>query len=147
VREAGKYVFGKVSQTVSWGAHAFLRGRAMLAGGDASLSDEHRMLPAYIQYGVNDPVSVLASIMGVPRQVAPQISALYGERHGALRPEDGEKFRTFLQASPMELWRDAMAGTSLGDRVSAEDLRAVWRDAQGLDRPSAKSPVLTRGGV
>lgn len=147
VREAGKYVFGKVSQTVSWGAHAFLRGRAMLAGGDASLTDEHRMLPAYIQYGVNDPVSVLASIMGVPRQVAPQISALYGERHGALRPEDGEKFRTFLQTSPMELWRDAMAGTSLGDRVSAEDLRTVWRDAQGLDRPSTKSSAMAPGGV
>lgn len=142
VREAGKYVFGKVSQTVSWGAHAFLRGRAMISGNDASLTEEHRMLPAYIQYGVNAPASVLASIMGVPRQVAPHISALYEERNGALRPEDGEKFKTYLQTGPIELWRDAVSGTALGSRVSAEDLRAVWRDAQGLNRPSRKATVI-----
>lgn len=142
VREAGKYVFGKVSQTVSWGAHAFLRGRAMVSGDDAALSEEHRMLPAYIQYGVSDPVSVLASIMGIPRQLAPQIAALYGERNGTLRPEDGEKFKTFIQTGPVELWRDAIAGTTLGDRVSADDLRTVWRDAQGLHRASTKSASM-----
>lgn len=143
VREAGKYVFGKVSQTVSWGAHAFLRGRTMLSGNDAMLSEEHRMLPAYIQYGVNDSVSVLASIMGVPRQLAPQMAALYGERNGRLRPEDSGKFKTFLQTGPVELWRDALANAKLGDRVSADDLRTVWRDAQGLDRAQTKSATIT----
>ncbi|RWK59849.1 MAG: hypothetical protein EOR78_16360 [Mesorhizobium sp.] len=133
VREAGKYVFGKVSQTVSWGAHAFLRGRAMLSGNDHSLTQEHRMLPAYIQYGVNNPASVLASILGVPRQIAPRIAALYDERNGQLLPEDGVKFKNFLHKGPVELWRDAISGTRLAERVSAADLRNVWRDAQGLE--------------
>ncbi|TIR30034.1 MAG: hypothetical protein E5X64_16315 [Mesorhizobium sp.] len=91
------------------------------------------MLPAYIQYGVNNPASVLASILGVPRQIAPRIAALYDERNGQLLPEDGVKFKNFLHKGPVELWRDAISGTRLAERVSAADLRNVWRDAQGLE--------------
>lgn len=134
IREAGRYVFGKVSQTVSWGAHAFMRGRDMLDGEKVDQTSEEHMLPAYIQYGVNTPSSVLASILGVPRQLSPRIAARYHEDNGAMKPEDGTKFRNFLETSTVEVWRDALAGTNLAGLVTAEDLRSVWRDAQGLDR-------------
>ncbi|HEY0013243.1 MAG TPA: DEAD/DEAH box helicase [Allosphingosinicella sp.] len=132
IREAGKYVFGKVSQTVSWGAHAYLRGRDMLANDTSPSDDERRMLPAYIQYGVNDPGSVLASMFGVPRQAARGIAAQYAARNGDLHPGDNARFRSFLEESPVEVWADAMTGSRVEGLVSAEDLRQVWRDAQGL---------------
>jgi hypothetical protein len=137
IREAGRYVFGKVSQTVSWGAHAFMRGRDMLSGQDVDRTSEEHMLPAYIQYGVNTPSSVLASILGVPRQVASRIAELYDATNGVLKPEDGTKFRTFLETSPVEVWRDALSGTRIADLASPDDIRSVWRDAQGLDRRRA----------
>jgi hypothetical protein len=142
VREAGKYVFGKVSQTVSWGAHAYLRGRSMHAGETAQPGDERQMLPAYIQYGVNSPGSVMAAMLGVPRQVANGLAAQYTARHGAVQPDQGSQFRTFLETSPVEVWRDALSGTRLGAMVSADDLHGVWRDAQGLRR-SAQTGVAT----
>ncbi len=132
IRDAGRYVFGLVSQTVSWGAHAFLRGRDIVNGKDAALEGADRMLPAYIQYGVNSPASVMASILGVPRQLASRLADLYDEANGSLRPEDGAKFRAFLESSPVEVWRDAVTGTRIAELVSAEDLRSVWRDAQGI---------------
>lgn len=138
IRNAGRYVFGLVSQTVSWGAHAFMRGRDMVNGRGAELAGVDRMLPAYIQYGVNSPASVMASILGVPRQLATPIANLYHEANGPLRTDDGAKFREFLVASSVEVWRDAVSGTAMAGAVSAEDLRSVWRDAQGigLKRPA-----------
>lgn len=139
VREAGKYVFGKVSQTVSWGAHAYLRGRSMHAGEAPQPDDERQMLPAYIQYGVNSPASVMAAMLGVPRQAAHAVADQYVARHGALQPDQGARFRTFLETSPVEVWRDALADTRLGSLVSADDLHGVWRDAQGLHRPARRT--------
>lgn len=141
IRDAGRYVFGLVSQTVSWGAHAFLRGRDMASGKGAELEGGDRMLPAYIQYGVNSPASVMASILGVPRQLASRIADLYHEENGDLRPEDGAKFRNFLETSSVEIWRDAVTGTPMTDFVSAEDLRSVWRDAQGINLRQTKAKV------
>jgi len=132
IREAARYVFGKVSQTVSWGAHAYLRGRDMLAKETPAPDDERRMLPAYIQYGVNNTGSVLASMFGVPRQAAPGIAAQYTARNGDLKPRDNARFREFLESSPVEVWRDAMVGSRVEGLVSPSDLRQVWRDAQGL---------------
>lgn len=81
VHNAGKYVFGQVSQIVSWGAHAYLRGRDMSARVESD--QEHRMLPAFIQYGVNSPEAVMASIMGVPRHAATGISEVYRRKNGS----------------------------------------------------------------
>ncbi|AGS25654.1 DEAD/DEAH box helicase [Rhizobium etli] len=132
VRNAGKYVFGQVSQIVSWGAHAYLRGRDMSSRDEAD--EEHRMLPAFIQYGVNSPEAVVASIMGVPRHAATGISEVYRRRNGNLTPEGSRQFRAFLQESVVEDWAEAIEGTTVGTYVSADDLRTVWRDAQGLNQ-------------
>lgn len=132
IRNAGKYVFGQVSQIVSWGAHAYLRGRDISSRDGAD--EEHRMLPAFIQYGVNSPEAVMASIMGVPRHVATGVSEVYRRRNGNLTPERSSKFKAFLQESVVDDWAEAIKGTTVGTYVSAADLRTVWRDAQGLNR-------------
>ncbi|NNH83559.1 DEAD/DEAH box helicase [Rhizobium laguerreae] len=132
VRNAGKYVFGQVSQIVSWGAHAYLRGRDMSSRVESD--EEHRMLPAFIQYGVNSPEAVMASIMGVPRHAATGISEVYRRKNGDLTPDGSSKFKQFLQTSAVEDWAEAIAGTKVGGYVSPTDLRTVWRDAQGLNR-------------
>ena len=90
------------------------------------------MLPAYIQYGVGNPESVVAALMGVPRAAAPSIAAIYVEKNGPLKPETGNDFRSFLENRTPDTWSAALDKTKLAGRVSAEDFRQVWRDSQGL---------------
>jgi len=104
----------------------------MLAKEAPNPQDERRMLPAYIQYGVNTPGSVLASMFGVPRQAAPGMAAQYLESNGALKVGDNVRFREFLETSSVEVWRDALLGSRVDGLVSPSDMRQVWRDAQGL---------------
>jgi hypothetical protein len=47
-RNAAKYVYGTVSQSMSWGTHAYLRGWLM-TGVSAEQPPEDKMLPAYMQ--------------------------------------------------------------------------------------------------
>lgn len=135
IRAAGTYVFSKVSQTVSWGAHAYLRGRSIAVGEDAAevSEDAGNMLPAYIQYGVNSPEAVVASILGVPRAVATGIAAAYEELYGSLKASDAGGFRNILERADDGFWDVSVSRSSLKNRVNGSDLRAVWREAQGLN--------------
>ena len=52
-RKAAVYLYSKVSQTISWGAHAYLRGWSLRRQrSEAELRPVDAMLPAFIQYGV-----------------------------------------------------------------------------------------------
>jgi helicase len=131
VRDAARYVFGKVSQTVSWGAHAYLRGRDLLPSKESATDMNHRMLPAYIQYGVSSPEAVMASILGVPRSAATAIGKVYVNANGPLQSDQSVKFRTFLNGSTPDQWAQAVAGSRLAGKVSPIDLYQVWRRSQG----------------
>lgn len=133
VRDAARYVFGKVSQTVSWGAHAYLRGRDMIRAQDDPVNIEHQMLPAYIQYGVRTPEAVMASILGVPRSAAHQFGELYTRTNGRLEPDEGLRFRSFIEESTAKQWAEVVASSRLAGRVDPSDLERVWRRAQGRD--------------
>ncbi|UIY40815.1 DEAD/DEAH box helicase [Methylobacterium radiotolerans] len=131
IRDAGTYVHGKISQTVSWGAHAYLRSRSMIAKGPDA-EDTALMLPSYIQYGVNTPEAVLAVLLGIPRAVSAGVAEAYTSKFGKVSPQDTRKFRSFMTASDDDFWESAIIKSKMAGRVRAEDLRAVWRAAQGL---------------
>jgi hypothetical protein len=133
IRAAGTYVFSKVSQTVSWGAHAYLRGRAIAnTHKNSSENEATSLLPAYIQYGVNNPEALVASILGVPRSVASGVAAFYSEKNGPLKVEESVKFRQMLEASDKDFWESSISKTKLSGKVTGADMRYVWREAQGL---------------
>ncbi len=132
IRAAGTYVFSKVSQTVSWGAHAYLKGRAVARGDEDESVGAEIMLPAYIQYGVKKPEAVMASMLGVPRALAMGVADTYEAEFGKLRVDESMKFKKFLEGSDQSFWNRSVSKTSLLGKVSGEDVRIVWREAQGI---------------
>lgn len=133
VRKAATYVFSKVSQTLSWGAHAYLRGWSLQVGGETAVAPSDEMLPAYIQHGVRTPEAAVASLFGVPRQFAEPFGALYRERHGQLTPDRTPEFLTFVEGADAGLWREATNRSALSHAIDPEDARVVWRQMQGLE--------------
>ncbi|MGH7509809.1 MAG: DEAD/DEAH box helicase [Gemmatimonadales bacterium] len=133
VRRAATYVFSKVSQTLSWGAHAYLRGWSLLAGDETTVAPADEMLPAYIQHGVRTPEAAVASLFGVPRQFAEPFGALYRERYGQLTPDRTPEFLTFVEDADIGLWQEATQRSSLSDSIDPSDVRVVWRQMQGLE--------------
>jgi len=132
IRAAGTYVFSKVSQTVSWGAHAYLKGRVVARGDSEESAGEELMLPAYIQYGVSKPEAVVASILGVPRALAMGVAEVYEDQNGRLSSTESVKFRMALEKSDEAFWDKSVSRSALHGKVSGSDLRAVWREGQGF---------------
>jgi helicase len=132
-RAAAHYIYGRVSQTISWGAHAYIRGWAMRSGrSHEDLPPTDAMLPSYIEHGVRTPEAAVASLLSVPRQLAETFADEYRTRSGPLTPEGAPAFREYLERTDAQTWRRVVEGSSLAGHVDSDDVRTVWRQMQGL---------------
>lgn len=133
IRKAGTYVFSKVSQTISWGAHAYMRGWA-LQNHDASenAATVDMMLPAFIQHGVNTPEAAVASLFGVPRLIAEPLAEIFRKKNGKLTPENVSALRHFVESSDDSLWSSVLENSKLKNKVAPGEARLVWRKMRGL---------------
>ena len=131
IRHASRYVYGEVSQTISWGAHAYLRGWGMRSEKEAELSAEDRMLGSYIQYGVHSPEAAVVSLMGIPRQFAEPFAAAYRDKNGQLLPDKSSTLRDFIENADNKLWSDVAARSRLATKLDPADIRYVWRQMHG----------------
>jgi helicase len=133
VRLAGTYVFSKVANLIAWGAHAYSRGWSLQSRRSIdSLDPAVQVLPAYIQFGVPTPESVVCSLLGVPRGFAQAIGEIYVGRHGSLRPEDTSRLREFVEGAEVDIWSEAKSRSSFASDLDPADMRHVWRQMQGL---------------
>jgi helicase len=132
VRKAATYVYQKVTQSLAWGAHAYIRGWRMNSSEGAPMSAEEAMLPAYIQHGVKTAEAAVSSLLGVPRQLAEAFGAEYRERNGPLLPEDTPAFQEFVEQADPKVWKNVTERSNLAGRIDATDVRQVWRQMQGL---------------
>jgi helicase len=133
IRNAARYIYSKVSQTISWGAHAYMRGWGLrISGRDIDLAPEEGMLGAYIQYGVHTPEAAVASLLGVPRQFAEPFASVYRDEYGKLSPQDTPQFKDFVEQADHGLWGKVVSRSSVRD-LAPDDVRRVWRQMQGLD--------------
>jgi hypothetical protein len=134
IRACAAYLFRQVSQLISWGTHAYIR--SWLTQGNASTANDPStsMLPAFIQYGVRTPEAALASLLSVPRQFAEAVGAEYRERHGTLSPEEAGVFKKFIEDADAQLWSAIVARSPMADQIDPSDVRAVWRQIQGIAR-------------
>ncbi len=133
IRKAATYIYGTVAQTISWGAHAYLKGWTMRKStrlADPMPSD--LMLPAYIQYGVHSPEAAIASLLSIPRQLAEPFGQEYRRHHGSLAPEQAPLFRAFIEQANSTIWDRVTAESPLSSYADPADLRYVWRQMQGL---------------
>jgi hypothetical protein len=133
IRHAGKYLYGTVSQTISWGAHAYLKGWMIANPSKVREEDaEGVMLPAYIQYGVNTPEATVVSLLGLPREFAEPFAEEYRERHGKLVPQNVHSLKDFIFDADEDRWARVVSRRSSTTSVNPSDLRMVWRQMQGL---------------
>ena len=115
-------VFGRLTQTASWGLAAL----QSLTIGDAfdtmSAADQRvlRNLPARVYYGVNSDEAVALRLLGVPRTAAAPLAKTLGV--GASEPLN--EVRAKLRAAKVKTW-----STALGDR--GESYHRVWSIIEG----------------
>lgn len=128
VRRAGTYVYDKVSQTVSWGAHAYVQGWQF----GRQTVETPSLLPSFIEFGVKTEEGVAASLFGVPRAVAEAVGAEYVDAAGGASSPTAEGMKRFLAASGAEMWRAAVSRAQIRD-LDGADLRYVWRGLRGLE--------------
>lgn len=132
VRKAARYLYGTVSQTMSWGAHAYLRGWSMdQSQRDSETDPSDAMLAAYIQYGVRTPEAAVASLLGVPRPFAEAFSEEYRKKFGQLKPSDTMRFKEFVESADEQRW-NAVAERAEVESINPSDVRRVVRQLQGF---------------
>ncbi len=99
-------VFGKLTQTASWGLSA-LQSLTLADSFDELSSDEQRNLrnlPARVYYGVNSDEAVALRLLGVPRTAAPVLAKELAV--GADEPL--HQLRTRLRTTDVSVWTKAM---------------------------------------
>lgn len=117
-----KSVFGKLTQTASWGLSA-LQSLTLGDSFDAKSPDDQRLLrnlPARVYYGVNSDEAVALRLLGVPRTAAAPLARSL--RVGAADPLN--EVRSKLRAAGVASWK-----TALGDR--GETYHRVWSIIEG----------------
>lgn len=115
-------VFGRLTQTASWGLSALQSLTLGNIFGEMS-SDEQRSLrnlPARVYYGVNTDEAVALRILGVPRTAAPALATTLRVR----ADEPIHRVRARLQAADRSEWTKAM-----GERGAS--YHRVWSIIEG----------------
>jgi len=130
IREASRYLNSTVSQTLSWGAHAFMKGWAATSR-SYDLPPDDAILPSLIQYGVKTPEAVVASILGVPRSLAEATADKYRDRYGKVTTDKVKNFREFIDNADVGDWNEIVERSPVRG-VTGEDVRVVFREMQGL---------------
>ncbi len=115
-------VFGRLTQTASWGLAAL---QSLTVGDRIDLlsSEEQltmRNLPARVYYGVNSDEAVTMRLVGVPRYAAPDLA----KSMGITRSDKVHEVRAKLRSTGVELWRQA-----LGPR--GDSYHRVWSMLEG----------------
>lgn len=75
ITKCGQSLFGKLTQTASWGLGALLT----MTGGELPEDSPVRNLPSRAYYGVNDDNAVVLRLLGVPRLAAVPLAKCIGE--------------------------------------------------------------------
>lgn len=115
-------VFGRLTQTASWGLAA-LQSLTLGDSFDTMAAEDQRVLrnlPARVYYGVNSDEAVALRLLGVPRTAAAPLAKSLGV--GASEPLN--EVRAKLRAANVNTWI-----TALGDR--GESYHRVWSIIEG----------------
>lgn len=115
-------VFGRLTQTASWGLAA-LQSLTLGDALDTMSADDQRVLrnlPARVYYGVNSDEAVALRLLGVPRTAAAPLAQVLG----VAASESLNDVRKKLRATQVDTWK-----TALGER--GESYHRVWSIIEG----------------
>jgi len=119
-----KNLFGRLTQTASWGLAAL---QTMTFGDRFEQLPESeqqtlRNLPARVFYGVNTDEAIALRLLGVPRRAAQPLADTLGEARRLPLPQ----LRTHLAQTDSQVWLQALGG-------SGKDYFRIWKILEGID--------------
>lgn len=118
--KCGQNLFGKLTQTASWGLGA------LLAITGENLDDESmkklRNLPSRVFYGVNSDEAIVLRLLGIPRSAATSMADYLSVQTEEPLP----KVRNMLVELSEDDWKQAMG-------ANGRTYRRVWRVLEGID--------------
>jgi hypothetical protein len=121
ITKCGQSLYGKITQTTSWGLSALLSSTV----GEIEEDEfkELSNLPARVYYGVNSDDAMMLRVVGVPRIASNELS----KELVSIKNESVVNVRQVLRKGGQELWRKAM-GEEKGIVY-----HKVWSVLEGLD--------------
>lgn len=120
ITKCGQSLYGKITQTASWGLSALLSSTATEATEEEF--KELSNLPARVYYGVNSDEAMILRLAGVPRIASTELSKILPN----IKSEPVVNVRHVLQSNGKDLWKTAM-GHEKGDVYYK-----VWTVLEGL---------------
>jgi replicative superfamily II helicase len=117
----GKNLFGKLTQTASWGLGALLS----ITAGDLPEDQFNalRNLPSRVYYGVNDDSAIALRLLGVPRSASTQLANSMGNIFERPLTEIRDTLKDLEETS----WIRALG------QIEGRTYRRVWRILEGLE--------------
>ena len=119
ITKCGQSLYGKITQTASWGLSALLS--ATIGNIDEEEFKELSNLPARVYYGVNNDDAIILRLVGVPRIASNELSKILPN----VKHEPVTNVRKILKNRELDLWRRAM-GDEKGDVYNK-----VWSILEG----------------
>ena len=114
-------LYGKITQTASWGLSALLS--STIGEVDEDEFKQLSNLPARVYYGVNDDNAMILRLLGVPRIASNELSNELTD----IKNQSVSHVRTSLKTHGSELWKRAM-GAEKG-----ETYYKVWSILEGIE--------------
>ncbi|MFP4165143.1 MAG: DEAD/DEAH box helicase [Chitinispirillaceae bacterium] len=120
ITKCGRNLFGKLTQTASWGLGALLA----ITGSDLDENSLKKLsnLPARAYYGVNSDDAITFRLLGVPRSAASSIADQLQQHISEPLPELRNRLYNLTEAD----WNRAIG-------ENGKTYRKVWRVLEGLD--------------
>lgn len=108
ITKCGQSLYGKITQTTSWGLSALLSSTV----GEIEEDEfkELSKLPARVYYGVNSDDAMMLRLIGVPRIASTELSKILPN----IKNESVVNVRHTLKSNGQDLWKTAM-GNEKGD--------------------------------
>lgn len=118
--QCGQNLFGRLTQTVSWGLGALLS----ITGGDLSEEQYGQLnnLPSRVFYGVNSDSAIALRLLGIPRTAAMPLTHAIPDVLNQAVPH----IREHLKQLPESTWKEALGEPGI-------IYRRVWRVLEGLE--------------
>ncbi|RTL01450.1 MAG: DEAD/DEAH box helicase [Proteobacteria bacterium] len=120
ITKCGQSLYGKITQTASWGLSALLSPMASEMTEDEF--KELSNLPARVYYGVNSDDAMMLRLIGVPRIASTELSKILPN----IKNESVVNVRHVLKSNGQNIWKTAM-GDEKGDVYYK-----VWSVLEGL---------------
>lgn len=114
ITDCGSNLFGKLTQTTSWGLGALLS----MTGEELPEDSPLKNLPSHAYYGVNNDQAMMLRLLGVPRMAAVPLAH---EMEGISKQSLSEVRKQLKQMSEAH-WINA-----LGDQLKGQVYHKVWR--------------------